>query len=62
MDLDEIDLAILDLFEHADENGVAPFQMVRYLRERVTIMYAMLADLEDQQADDPFPMQSTATH
>lgn len=62
MDHDEIDLAILDLFEHGDENGVSPFQMARYLRERITIVYAMVADLEDQQADDPFPMQSTATH
>ena len=59
MDTDEIDLAILDLFEHGDEHGVSPFQMARYLRERITIAYMMVADREDAMADDHI---STAIH
>lgn len=60
MDLDEIDLAFLDLFEHGDDYGVSPFQMYRLLSERLRDAYLIVADLEDAMADEPMP--STATH
>lgn len=62
MDLDEIDFDLLRLFDYGDEHGVSPFQMYRLLNERVRLAYLITADLEDQQAEDPFPMPSTATH
>lgn len=46
MDLDEIDLAILDLYAYADEWGVAPREFRRLLAERIAIA-AEIADCDE---------------
>lgn len=52
MDLDEVDLALLDLYSYGDEYGVCPFQMHRLLQERITTAYLIASDIEDAKADD----------
>ena len=55
LDYDEVDLALLDLYEFADEQGVCPFQFHRLLQERITATYMIVSDIEDAQADDENP-------
>ena len=55
MDLDEVDLALLDIYGYGDEWGVCPRQMLRVLAERITTAYSMVSEVEDAQADDPMP-------
>lgn len=57
MDLDEVDIALLDLYDLAGEQGVCPFQFHRLLQERITTAYLIVSEIEDEQADDdnPFP-------
>lgn len=52
MDLDEVDLALLELYSYADEYGVCPFEFHRLLQERITTAYLIASDVEDSQADD----------
>lgn len=60
MDLDEVDLAILDLYELADEAGVSITQARIMLRERVDIAAEIIDALTDDWPDVPMP--STAIH
>ena len=60
MDLDEVDLALLDLYALADEAGVCPFQMHRLLAERITTAYLIVSEFDDRLLDDPMP--SVAVH
>ncbi len=55
MDADDIDLTLLDLFEYGEDHGIGPFQMHRYLQERITEAYLAVSDLEDRLAHDPMP-------
>ena len=55
MDLDEVDLALLDLYDMAGDSGVCPFQFHRLLQERITTAYMIASDIEDAQADDELP-------
>lgn len=55
MDLDEVDFALLDLYDMAGEHGVCPFQFHRLLQERITQTYLMVSEVEDAQADDENP-------
>jgi|GEM_PF-4815335 len=56
LDIDEIHLAILSLYDYADDNGVSPAQARLMLREAVEVAAAIL------DADDWPEMISTATH
>lgn len=60
LDVDEVDLALLDLYAIADEHGVCPFQFHRLLQERITTAYLIATDVEDSQAGDEMP--SVAIH
>lgn len=55
MDLDEVDLAILNIFDMAEEAGVSAYQTLRMLRERIDVAYALL------EADD-WPEPSPVLH
>jgi len=55
MDLDEVDLALLDIYGYGDEWGVCPRQMLRVLAERITTAYFIASEVEDAQADDLMP-------
>lgn len=52
MGLDEVDLALLDLYSYGDDWGVCPRQMLRLLQERITTAYMIASEIEDAQADD----------
>ncbi len=58
IDLDEVTIAILDLYDLADEFGVTTSQARLMLREAVEIAAAIL----DADTEDWPPMLSTATH
>ena len=60
MDEDEIDLAILDLYEYGEMSGVSAAQMARRLYQAITDAYLAVSDLEDRLADVPMP--STSVH
>ena len=60
LDVDEIDLALLDLYSYADEYGVCPFQFHRLLQERITTAYVIASEFDDRLSDDPMP--SVAIH
>ena len=53
MDIDEIDLAILDLYDYGEDYGVSRVQMHRLLQERITTAYLIASMVEDEQAFDP---------
>lgn len=53
MDADEIDLAILDLYDYGEEFGVSPVQMMRRLQQAIRDAYLIVSDLEDERATDP---------
>ena len=55
MDLDEVDLALLDLYSYGDEVGVCPRQMLVLLEERIHTAYLIASEIEDAQADDANP-------
>ena len=55
MDLDEVDLAILNIFDMAEEAVVSAYQTLRMLRERIDVAYALL------EADD-WPEPSPVLH
>lgn len=55
---DEIDLAILDLYEYGDDNGVSPVQMMRKLQEAIRVAYLIASEIEDNQSIDPMPSLS----
>lgn len=55
LDVDEVDLALLDLYAMADDYGVCPFQFHRLLQERITTAYLIASEIEDAQADDELP-------
>lgn len=59
MDLaDEVDLAILELFDMTDEAGVCPAQARLMFRERIEIAYAWI----ESEADDWPEMVSIEVH
>ncbi len=60
LDVDEVDLALIDLYALADDCGVCPFQFHRLLQERITTAYLIVSELDDRLADDPMP--SVAVH
>ena len=60
LDIDEVDLALIDLYALADEHGVCPFQFHRLLQERITTAYVIVSEFDDRLLDDPMP--SVAVH
>lgn len=60
MDQDEIDLAILDLFQYGEEFGVSATQMARRLQQAINDAYLVVSELDDERALDPMP--STSVH
>jgi len=60
LEVDEVDLALLELFDMAGECGVCPFQFHRLLQERITTAYLIVSEFDDRLADDPMP--SVAVH
>lgn len=55
LDTDEVDLAILDLISMGEDYGISPSQMLRLIRDRVTVA-AEIADMAaDTAADDELP-------
>jgi hypothetical protein len=59
MDLDEIDLAILDLIEITDDAGISRGQAARMLHERIEIAFAIVDALASWGWPEP---TSTALH
>lgn len=55
---DEIDIAILDLYEYGDDHGVSAVQMMRKLQEAIRIAYLIASEVEDNQSIDPMPSVS----
>ena len=55
MDLDEVDLALLEIYGYGNEWGVCPRQMRRVLAERIATAYLIVSEVEDAQADDLMP-------
>lgn len=55
LDMDEVDLAILALFDLGDDYGVTPSQMIRLIRDRLDVA-AEIADMAaDSAAFDEVP-------
>ena len=52
MDLDEVDLALLDLYAYGEDHGVSAAQFHRLLAERIAMACLIVSELEDQIADD----------
>jgi hypothetical protein len=50
-DLDEVDLALLDLYDYGDDCGVTAMQMHRLLIERLTLAYLIASEFDDALAE-----------
>lgn len=61
MDQDEIDFAILDLYEYGEYHGVSAAQMARRLLQAISDAYLVVSEQEDRLADEP-AIISTALH
>lgn len=55
MDPDEIDLAILDLYEYGEDYGISATQMMRRLQQAVADAYLVISEIEDERALNPMP-------